>query len=106
MMEMERIGSACRNQKRSNPFFVTEEPTMVASVLKERRIGLDRRQFAYDLHIPERRRVKDRRHATIVDEGIRLPDLPRELVARWVSDSCLFPAENETVRITFDDNTR
>ena len=77
---------------------------MVASVLKERRIGLDRRQFTYDLHIPERRNLKDRRQAARADEKSRLPDLSRGLAARLISNSFLFYAEDETTRIAFDDN--
>ncbi|MGD8368497.1 MAG: hypothetical protein PVG78_12720 [Desulfobacterales bacterium] len=76
---------------------------MVASARKERRIGLDRRQFSYDLHIPERRRVRDRRRATRPEDEIHLPDLSKELVARLISDPCLFHEEDDTVAISFGD---
>ncbi len=76
---------------------------MVASGRKERRIGLDRRQFTYDLHIPERRRAKDRRSAARSDNVVYLPDFSNELVARLISDSCIFHEEDETITITLDE---
>lgn len=38
----------------------------IPGISPERRSGLDRRQFTYTAHIPERRRVRDRRRHKLV----------------------------------------
>ena len=45
---------------------IADESEVLASFIRDNggvRLGLDRRQFSYDKHIPERRSSKDRRNA-------------------------------------------
>lgn len=49
---------------------ISDETEVMASFAKdngERRLGLDRRQYLYDKHIPERRSGQDRRTNLIED---------------------------------------
>jgi hypothetical protein len=39
----------------------------IPGISQERRLGLDRRQFSYAAHIPERRRGRDRRKTKLVE---------------------------------------
>lgn len=43
------------------------EDEYIQGISPERRSGLDRRQFTYTAHIPERRRVRDRRRHKLVE---------------------------------------
>ena len=49
---------------------ISDETKVMASFIKykeDKRLGLDRRQFSYDKHIPERRSGQDRRTNLIKD---------------------------------------
>ena len=49
---------------------ISDETEFMASFIKDNedtRLGLDRRQFSYDKHIPERRSGQDRRTSSIGD---------------------------------------
>ena len=43
------------------------EEEFIPGISQERRLGLDRRQFSYAAHIPERRRGRDRRKTKLVE---------------------------------------
>lgn len=43
------------------------EEIFIPGISQERRLGLDRRQFSYAAHIPERRRGRDRRKTKLVE---------------------------------------
>jgi len=45
----------------------TEAMALFTKYNEDKRLGLDRRQFSYDKHIPERRSGKDRRTNLIED---------------------------------------
>jgi len=45
--------------------------------MKDRRLGIDRREFSYTLYIPERRFVKDRRNEFDRRRGLELRSLNR-----------------------------
>jgi hypothetical protein len=82
-------------------FSSLRSPIMAPPFSKDRRTGIDRRQFSYDLHIPERRRLKDRRRTSEPAEAIQFSALSDGLVARLISDSCHFHQEEETEALTY-----
>jgi len=59
-----------RPEYRTIENIISEETEVMASFIKDnedKRLGLDRRQFSYDKHIPERRSGQDRRTNLIED---------------------------------------
>jgi len=59
-----------RPEYRTIEYIISDETEVIASFIKynvDKRLGLDRRQFSYDKHIPERRSGQDRRTNLIQD---------------------------------------
>lgn len=59
-----------RPEYRTIENIISDETEVMASFIKDKgdkRLGLDRRQFSYDKHIPERRSGQDRRTNLIED---------------------------------------
>ena len=59
-----------RPEYRTIENIISDETEVMASFIKnneDKRLGLDRRQFSYNKHIPERRSGKDRRTNLIED---------------------------------------
>ena len=53
-----------RPEYKTKENIISDEIEVIASFIKyneDKRLGLDRRQFSYDKHIPERRSGQDRR---------------------------------------------